>query len=339
MKKLKIFVMVSLLFLQGCWLFDFDRDYDFEFDTIITDYPANLEGINSSYDDFNSALPYEYVSDAIYFSSKSPTHGDNFDITRKSMEITYHPKKDNVLNVSYPKYDYSDTYEKKRLTLINTNAGEYGPYLVNWTGGYNYLFYASDEGGDLDIKFAYNPVDDYNGDKITGPVEAVGLNSEFDDAYITLNSDTTGVLFCSNRENGQFDIYSMDLRSSILLKDQFGPGSPAIKKEEILSGGSNDKCPFVNRNLLVFASDREGGYGGYDLWYSLLVDGEWSEPVNFGEKINSEYNEYRPITIWSWFMKEEMMIFSSDRPGGHGGYDLYFVKTDDLMENPDWLDD
>jgi len=339
MKRLIWLAVILFLFLPGCWLFDIDRDYDFEFDTIITDYPENLEGINSSYDDFNSALPYEYLGEAIYFSSKNPTHGENFDITRKSMEITFHPRKDNILNVSYPAYNYSNTYENKRLTLINTSSNEYGPYILGWMEEINYLFYANDEGGDLDIKFVYNPGDDYNGDQLTGPLDAAALNSEFDDAYFTLNSDTTGILFCSNRENDQFDIYSMPLRSSLLLKDQFGEGAHAITKETALSGSSNDKCPFVNRNLLVFASDREGGYGGFDLWYSTLIDGEWSAPVNFGEKINSEYNEYRPITIWPWFIKEEMMIFSSDRPGGHGGYDLYFVKTDDLIENPVWLDD
>jgi hypothetical protein len=33
------------------------------------------------------------------------------------------------------------------------------------------------------------------------------------------------------------------------------------------------------------------------------------------------------------------MVFSSNRPGGKGGYDLYFVKTGDLMVNYWWLDD
>jgi len=339
MKKLKWLIPGFFLFLTGCWLFDIDRDYDFEFDTIISDYPENLEGINSSWDDFNSALPYEYLGEAIYFSSKNPTYGENFDITRKSMEITFHPRKDNILNVSYPAYNYSDTYEKKRLTLINTSANEYGPYLIGYFEGLNFLFYANDEGGDLDIKFVYNPVDDYYGDHFTGPIEATALNSESDDAYFTLNSDTTGVLFCSNRENDQFDIYSMPLISSLLLKDQFGAGAPAITKETALSGSSNDKCPFVNRNLLVFASDREGGYGGFDLWYSRLIDGEWSAPVNFGERINSEYDEYRPVTLWFYCMKEEAMIFSSNRPGGKGGYDLYFVNIGDLMVNDRWLND
>lgn len=48
---------------------------------------------------------------------------------------------------------------------------------------------------------------------------------------------------------------------------------------------------------MVFASNRDGGYGGFDLYYSVLLNNEWSEPVNFGPKINAEYDDYRPILI------------------------------------------
>ena len=78
--------------------------------------------------------------------------------------------------------------------------------------------------------------------------------------------------------------------------------------------------------VLYFSSDRPGGYGGFDLFYSILENGEWSEPINFGEKINTEFDEYRPILIdegVSW--TQTMMMFSSNRTGGLGGFDLYFV--------------
>jgi len=35
-------------------------------------------------------------------------------------------------------------------------------------------------------------------------------------------------------------------------------------------------------SLMVFASDRAGGFGGFDLYYSRLQNGKWSAPVNFG---------------------------------------------------------
>ncbi|PWJ57501.1 WD40 repeat protein [Dyadobacter jejuensis] len=77
---------------------------------------------------------------------------------------------------------------------------------------------------------------------------------------------------------------------------------------------------------MVFASNRAGGYGGYDLYYSTLTGGKWSEPVNFGATINTEFDEFRPILIdagVSW--NQNMLVFSSNRAGGKGGFDLYFA--------------
>ena len=85
---------------------------------------------------------------------------------------------------------------------------------------------------------------------------------------------------------------------------------------------------------MVFTSDRAGGYGGFDLWYSSWDGQQWSAPVNFGGKINTEYDEYRPIVVSTdeKFFLNDLMIFSSDRPGGKGALIFttreYHVSTD-----------
>jgi len=78
--------------------------------------------------------------------------------------------------------------------------------------------------------------------------------------------------------------------------------------------------------MIVFTSDREGGFGGFDLWYSVYNGQEWSAPVNLGEDINTEYDEYRPVVVAAGegFIND-LMIFSSNRPGGKGGFDLYYA--------------
>ena len=83
---------------------------------------------------------------------------------------------------------------------------------------------------------------------------------------------------------------------------------------------------------MVFTSDREGGQGGFDLYYSRLVNGTWTEPVNFGPEINTEYDEYRPIVVPFEAISNYLMIFSSDRPGGLGGFDLYIVKAGSFIK-------
>ena len=77
---------------------------------------------------------------------------------------------------------------------------------------------------------------------------------------------------------------------------------------------------------MVFTADREGGFGGVDLWYSVYNGQTWSAPVNMGNLINTEYDEYRPILVQSGeSYVNDLMVFSSNRPGGKGGFDLYYV--------------
>ncbi|MCC6599103.1 MAG: hypothetical protein IT223_00340, partial [Crocinitomicaceae bacterium] len=48
-------------------------------------------------------------------------------------------------------------------------------------------------------------------------------------------------------------------------------------------------------SYLFFSSDRAGGEGGMDIWYSREKNGEWSEPINAGNTINSRDDELTPF--------------------------------------------
>jgi len=330
MKK-TISTLIICLILGSCT--PLDPDPNFEYEIIITDTATNLQSLNSANDDFNSDLPYPAARSEIYFSSNRNSGGDNYDIICKAIDISYH-EKDNILNFSIPTNNSYSPFQTKLFTLINTQHDELGPFSFG-ANGWNYFFYANNESGDFDIKFVYTPSIDwgtYDGQqRLFGPSSVTIVNSVYDDLYPTINQNKSKLFFCSNRENESFDIYSIDLNSEVLLHDYLtSENSVQIFKESVLSSNSNDKCPSINGNILVFASDRDGGYGGYDLYYSQFINNQWSTPVNFGDKINSSSDEYRPITF-SFFNYSDLMIFSSNRPGGKGGFDLYCVKINDLL--------
>jgi hypothetical protein len=221
------------------------------------------------------------------------------------------------------------------LSKVNTSYEELGPYLIsqgrkmggtNMNGRYeSYIFlYSSNEGGDHDIKFLHNR----NEEGYTKPEPISFLNSSKDDAYPNLNQDSSVLYFCSNRAEN-FDIYKVELPKGIPLYQSLSDKTmKPVSKDTVLSSTFDDKCPYIANNLLVFSSNRPGGFGGFDLYYSTYSNGEWSKPVNFGEKINSEYDEYRPIVKPSYAFTNDFMIFSSNRPGGKGGFDLYYVGID-----------
>ncbi len=71
--------------------------------------------------------------------------------------------------------------------------------------------------------------------------------------------------------------------------------------------------------ILYFVSNRPGGLGGTDLWYTLVKNGKSGECVNLGPMVNSESDEYTPF----YDQRNGVLYFSSDRPGGLGGHDIY----------------
>lgn len=86
--------------------------------------------------------------------------------------------------------------------------------------------------------------------------------------------------------------------------DEYSVGHPAI---------TNDGT------VLYFVSDRPGGYGKSDLYYSILSNKEWGAPVNLGPFINTAGNEFFPFVS-----KDGTLYFASDRLEGLGGMDIYF---------------
>ena len=86
----------------------------------------------------------------------------------------------------------------------------------------------------------------------------------------------------------------------------------------------NNTNPFFvdhnNRKVLFFASDRKGGYGGLDIWFSFKNDdGTFSSPINAGPAINSEYDEITPFYDTS----RELMYYSSNKNLSMG-FDIYY---------------
>ncbi|WP_017916489.1 TolB family protein [Xanthomonas sacchari] len=71
---------------------------------------------------------------------------------------------------------------------------------------------------------------------------------------------------------------------------------------------------------IVWASpDRPGGPGGGDLWQAVLRDGRWRDPQPLPAPVNSPSLDSDPF----FSADGRWLYFASDRPGGHGGSDLY----------------
>jgi outer membrane protein OmpA-like peptidoglycan-associated protein len=78
--------------------------------------------------------------------------------------------------------------------------------------------------------------------------------------------------------------------------------------------------PFVDEQekKIYFASDREGGLGGYDLYYVTYDDDfNFGNPVNLGPSVNTAGDERDP------FLSNDLFYFASDGHAGLGGFDVF----------------
>lgn len=73
---------------------------------------------------------------------------------------------------------------------------------------------------------------------------------------------------------------------------------------------------------LYFASNRPGGYGGFDIWISRFEDGLWQRPVNAGPMVNTSGNETTPYIC----NDNKTLFFTSDKWPGMGGTDLFVSR-------------
>ncbi len=316
----------------------------------------NLAGVNTIYDDYNSTSSVINTAFLFHFSSNRNSTGNDFDIVGSNMSIYWNINK-GTINVESFSTNFAVNFLDTMFDSINTPYNELGPnslwYNKNSISSndtmIDLMMYANDSKGNFDIKFVYGEFIGSPNYALTNAVSVndIGfLNTSANELYPTFygkefqNNESFGhvnteeiekIIYCSDME-GDFDMYEVNISPTSSLIQTLLADIETNPIKLAINSDFEDKCPFVNSSLLVFASNRDGGFGGFDLYYSYFKNGGWSEPINFGDKINSEFDEYRPITVKVKGFSNNLMVFSSNRLGGMGGFDLYYAGIEQLIE-------
>ncbi len=223
----------------------------------------------------------------------------------------------------------SEAFYDAILYSVKENGKWTGPVNMNellQVDNYVYPTSLSKDGKDL---YLYSSVD-YDGIIYTtrfengkwSPLVKLNdnINTKFWESHATISHDNKKLYFTSNRKGtyGGLDIY-------VSNRDSIGNWGPATNLGPVINTPYNEETPFMSNDdkTLFFSSRGHFNMGGYDIFYSTLLDnGEWSVPLNVGYPLNSTDDDvfFKPI-------KEGYEGYIAKyNPGGYGKQDIYKLE-------------
>ena len=145
------------------------------------------------------------------------------------------------------------------------------------------------------------------------------LNDEsYSVGHPTLSANSNVIIFSSDMPGGfgGTDLY-------MCTKENDSWSSP-VNLGETINTPEDEVFPFLaNDTTLFFSSKGHMGYGGLDIYKSVLTGTGWSTPQNLRHPINSSYDDFG-IAVTS---DRTEGFFSSNRPGGRGADDIYAFRN------------
>ena len=185
-------------------------------------------------------------------------------------------------------------------------SGMMGP---NRPGGY----------GSGDIWYSENVDGVWQAPKNLGPP----FNGPFGDHCLSFSADGNEAFWASNRPGGfgDNDIWTSRKVDGIWQAAvNLGPNVNSPYSE-------HHALPSPDGKSLYVTSGRPGGFGGEDIYVTTRDHtGTWGPMVNLGPLVNSDKDDRCP----SLTPDSRFFLFDSERPGGYGSKDIWWIYYDQI---------
>tara|TARA_B100000787_G_scaffold158776_1_gene136427 strand:+ start:752 stop:2185 length:1434 start_codon:yes stop_codon:yes gene_type:complete len=143
------------------------------------------------------------------------------------------------------------------------------------------------------------------------------------------NNYSSGNIFIDKKtKNIFYNKCSLDMSSCNIyfINNSIEYSLSELNSEGFANSNNTQPCIayFKNFKVLFFVSDRTGGYGLLDIWFSIIDEkGNFGSPINAGPIINNEFNQITPY----YSPIDQRLYFSSDQENNNmGGFDIYFSE-------------
>ncbi len=246
------------------------------------------------------------------------------------------------IGVIFAQTEGSGKYSIKNLS-INTQNSDFG---ASYLGDYKYVYASPKKGitlvNDVWLENGQRYLELYIADILPDGVLANpellkgDVNTRYHEADAVFTKDLKTVYFTRNnyyneklaRDSKKWGNLAM-FKASVNEKGEwvniipmpfndveYSVGHPALSEDE---------------KTLYFVSDMPGTHGKTDIYKASINQSGFGSPVNLGPEINSPSKEFTP------FIDGDVMYYSSDRPGGLGGLDIYAIQLSEFQPEPIWL--
>ncbi len=216
----------------------------------------------------------------------------------------------------------------------NSSFDDFGPSIVH-----GQLVFASDRDLGTAIKrtsmWTGNPFSDLYSTALRTDVPGAiasarlekfssSVNTRFNEAAVCLAPDGQTIYFTRNNfddgntERSEEGLVKLNIFSA--RRNAEGAWSN-VTRLPFNSAEYNTSHPSISPDgkRLYFASNRPGGFGGMDLYFSELNNGVWGTAINLGPTVNTEGNE-----IFPFIDPNKRLYFASNGHIGLGGLDLFY---------------
>lgn len=153
------------------------------------------------------------------------------------------------------------------------------------------------------------------------PVEFTGNYSDID-LFLTPGSES--MVFCSTRPHIAGGEEKADHDFWISKREGGSWSKPVLFAEEAISE-SEDYYPVITSSGNLYFNSQREGYGTNNIFCAKYQDGKYLPAEKLPEPVNSNAREFDAFVSED----EKMILFSSSRPGGFGGADIYVSYKDE----------
>lgn len=244
-------------------------------------YELNISESETVFSPAVLRLSDDTIEVVVVSSQKNNNEGK---ISRKFKEVDLN-KIFNLQKVTIQNKPPFNVLSKELLSSKINSSYQEGPVSLDKTGSKLFFTRSSDKISKSKKLLLDIYESNYANEDFQNPKKVKLFDDEISVMHPSIDSQKNIIYFASNiDQENQYDLYY----SKISSEGKF----ETPQKVPNINSPLNEAFPFIYKNILFFASNRQGGLGGFDIYYSKIDDENYQSPVLLPNPINTNYDDF-----------------------------------------------